>query len=266
MQSLHAGHLDDPRTAHAGVVTLPVPEPVRSAHPRARSGTARGTTPARTVRTVLASSIRHGVLPPGGQVVEDDVVAQLHASRTSVREALANLTDSGVLSRRRKVGTVVVAAPLEIPVAGIVPEGPDHDVRSRKVTDHVVPVHPLISAVLRLTDERVLLREFVMALREDPIGFRSCYRSAEFDGSDPVPAGTNDLDGWFRGIFGRELGVVQTVIEFATADVRTASLLDVVVGAPLLVREQIFHDVDGVPRELAFTQVRADLVSFSDRR
>lgn len=220
----------------------------------------------RTVRNVLSSSIRHGVLPTGGQVVEDDIVMQLHSSRTSVREALANLTESGTLSRRRKVGTVVVAAPVEIPVGGIVPNDPDHDVRSRMVTDHVVPVHPLISAVLGVQDERVLLREFVMALKDQPIGFRISYRSCEFDGSDPVPPGTNDLEAWFRGIFGRELGGVSTVIEFATADTKTAQLLDLTVGAPLLVREQIFTDSDGVPRELAFTQVRADLVSFSDFR
>lgn len=246
----------------------PSPSATRPAtlHPRARSGSARGTTPVRTVRNVLSSSIRHGVLPTGGQVVEDDIVMQLHSSRTSVREALQNLTESGTLSRRRKIGTVVVAAPVEIPVGGIVPNGTDHEVRSTMVTDHVVPVHPLISAVLGLDEERVLLREFVMALRDQPIGFRISYRACEFDGSDPVPAGTNDLEGWFLGIFGRPLGGVRTVIEFATADVKTAQLLDVEAGAPLLVREQVFTDVDGVPRELAFTQVRADLVSFSDFR
>ena len=55
----------------------------------------------------LLGSIRSGHFQPGDRLREEDVGAQLHLSRTPVREALRRLEADGIVEHRPRIGAVV---------------------------------------------------------------------------------------------------------------------------------------------------------------
>lgn len=75
-----------------------------------------------SVRSEVLDRIRSGEWPPGELIpTEHQLAEQLGCARATVNRALRELADSGVVERRRKVGTRVTATPnqrttLEMPV------------------------------------------------------------------------------------------------------------------------------------------------------
>ncbi|WP_214323044.1 GntR family transcriptional regulator [Nonomuraea sediminis] len=61
----------------------------------------------------LAAAIRDLRIPPGASLSETDLADQLHVSRTPLREAIARLVDSGLVSVVPQVGTRVELIRLE---------------------------------------------------------------------------------------------------------------------------------------------------------
>jgi GntR family transcriptional regulator len=218
------------------------------------------------VRDVIKSELRHGLLTEGAQLDENVFGTQLHASRTAVREAMHSLVAEGFLDRKPREGTTVKRTPLNFDIRGMYPsDNLLHDVTSRLTADRIVPCPPLIQNLLDLPDGDVLLREYLILSGDTAIGCRISYREREFAGRGPSDS-VNDLNEWFRSVFERELGHVSTCIEFALSDPRTSSILDISEGSPLLVREQVFYDDSNIAREMAFTQLRADMVTITDIR
>lgn len=66
-----------------------------------------GTSLAREVRDRLLDGMRAGVFPSGRLPPEADLARELGVSRTTVRAALHTLAEDGIVSRRRRHGTVV---------------------------------------------------------------------------------------------------------------------------------------------------------------
>jgi DNA-binding GntR family transcriptional regulator len=64
----------------------------------------------RQIEQTLSGRVARGVYPLGGLLpTEAELCAEFSASRYTVREALRHLVQRGLLSRRRKTGTVVIA-------------------------------------------------------------------------------------------------------------------------------------------------------------
>ena len=237
----------------------------RSNHPRARGGSSHGRdTPVHVVRDVIRSEIRHGVHPIGSKLSEDSLVESLHASRATVREAIQILTNEGYLERRRRVGTTVLPKPVSIHWRGFFPEASTGiELVSTMLPDRILAAPDLIRRTLTLTGENVLLRQYALSFNDIPVGFRIAYRDAIHTGIGPQ-RGPNDLDALFEQVFDAKIGRIQTTLEYAPSDDKTSRELGVAEGFPMLVREQIFYDDQGNARELAFVQMRADMVSFSE--
>jgi len=61
----------------------------------------------------LRNAIMSGEYPPGGQLPsESELINMLGVSRTTVREALRNLEESGIVLRRHGIGTFVLEKPI----------------------------------------------------------------------------------------------------------------------------------------------------------
>jgi len=72
-----------------------------------RAGTITGKmTRAEELRLQLADEIVRGVLPPGTSLDETDLAQRFNVSRTPVREALRQLTASGLVDSRAHRGAV----------------------------------------------------------------------------------------------------------------------------------------------------------------
>ncbi|MBK4216395.1 UTRA domain-containing protein [Paracoccus caeni] len=94
----------------------------RSLRPSHRSGVSKRVNTWQSVRTEVLSRIRAREWQPGELIpTEEQLSAQLGCARATVNRALRELADSGIIERRRKVGTRVTASAsrrttLEMPV------------------------------------------------------------------------------------------------------------------------------------------------------
>ncbi|WP_058854549.1 GntR family transcriptional regulator [Nocardia jinanensis] len=68
------------------------------------------------MRQLLRSSIESGILPEGAQLNEDALIEYLDSTRASVRSAVQMLSEEGLVARRRRLGTVVHSAPVQLPI------------------------------------------------------------------------------------------------------------------------------------------------------
>lgn len=127
----------------------------------------------------LGTAIRLGLLPPGARLpAERDLADQLGIARSTLRQALTTLTESGhlVALRGRSGGTFVAAAPPMAESTRIeLDGGPWRDVLDHRV---VVEVGAVVLAAERAEPgDLARLREHVEAMHE--VGDFSAYRRAD---------------------------------------------------------------------------------------
>ncbi|WP_211298885.1 GntR family transcriptional regulator [Kineococcus rhizosphaerae] len=235
---------------------------VSSDHPRAAGGTAGlRQTSTRRVKDLLRSEVRSGLAGRDAQFVEDYLVQALAASRTAVREALQMLAQEGLVSRERRNGTTVTRGVAQFPLDDILESGGER-VTVQRLDQRSVPSTPLLRARLATQDETLGVVEHLFSTVDGPIGVRVAYYKLAYtqpEGWAECP----DLRLAFHSVFGRPLDRIDSVIEAGVSEPKTSRLLGIPEGSPVLIREQLLVDDEGVPQEFTFAHYRADRVSFS---
>jgi len=232
-----------------------------SRHPRAAGGSAGvRQTSTRRVRDLLRSEVRSGLAGRDAHFVEDYLVNALAASRTAVREALQMLAQEGLVSRERRNGTTVTRGVTTFPLDDILGRGGE-PVTVERIDQRSVPSTPLLRARLETADEEVGVVEHLFSTADGPLGVRVAYYKLAY--TQPESWQTcPDLQEAFTAVFGKPLGRIDSVIEAGVAEPKTSRLLGIPENSPVLIREQLLVDVDGVPQEFTFAHYRADRVSF----
>ena len=235
-----------------------IPHP-RGAHPRARTGSARGRqTSPRRVRDLIAMSIRMGYIHPDIQLHEHELVELFSTSRTSIREALAQLTSMGMIERRPRAGTRIRRLGLSLPLVDVSKEG--QDVRMEIVDARLITNFPLVRDHLELDDEHIRMIEIHFHHAGSVVGIRTAYYSADVPLPDermqPVMTMVDVLDE-----FQQQPGEVDVRISADIADARDSRIMNVREGAPVVVRELTYYAASGAPVEIVFDRFRADWVS-----
>ncbi|WEO77241.1 UTRA domain-containing protein [Cryobacterium sp. SO2] len=134
----------------------------------------------------------------------------------------------------------------------------------------IVPASPLVRARMDIEDDSVAMIEQIGFLEDKPLFVRVTYRrSTDLPGVIRVEGRLAAADGaptvaGFEDRYGRPPGRSLTAIEAVRPDKRTATAMRVPEGTPMLVRELLLEDVDGVVRELSFTHFRSDRVAIED--
>lgn len=230
-----------------------------SDHPRAKGGSSRGRqVSARRVRDLITASIREGHIDPDAPLAEEDLIRLFDTSRGSVRAALAQLRDTGFLERKPRVGTKVTRRGVVVPLTDI--DSDSDDVYIERFEDRIVPSFPLVRERLRLDEEHVRMIENLLVTKEGVIGLRAAYFSTRYTDSPAELSGPVNMATILRDFFHTSRGEVVVTIGSEAADTTTARMLDTVVGAPLIVREVTYHDVDGNPIQTVFDRYRGDRV------
>ncbi|WP_349428882.1 GntR family transcriptional regulator [Microbacterium sp. LWS13-1.2] len=237
----------------------------RPEHPRAKGGSGHGRhqLPHR-VRDLIRSAVLAGTYSSGDQLIEEALVHLHGASRNAMRHALQQLLAEGVVSRAPRRGTYPSWAGARVHVldvyridGGRMEPGGMHR--------ELVASTPYLREKLQ-TDERMLrMVETTSMLGGEPLGIRTVYFSSRFDMETEARRGTSPitLAEVIAGIFARELGRVTTEISATVADAGVARILGVAPSSPVLRREQLIHDDDGRPVEIAFDALRADRATFT---
>ncbi|GAA4755360.1 GntR family transcriptional regulator IolR [Amnibacterium soli] len=215
----------------------------------------------------LEDAVTSGALPPGARLENEIALSErLGVSRPTVRRAIQELVDKGLLVRRRGIGTQVVHGSVarqieltslfdDLASAGKVPG-------TRVLELAKVPATPLVATQLGVAPEAEVLRIRRLRLADDvPLAVLQNY----------LPPALADLDeqeladaGLYGGL--RSRGVVLRVarqrIGARKATNEEARLLDLTRGAPVLTMDRTAYDADGAAVEYGHHCYRPDLYSF----
>jgi GntR family transcriptional regulator len=219
----------------------------------------------------IRSSIRSGTISQGDQLVEDDLTHNYATSRNSVREALQTLAQEGLVTRSRGRGTLVSGAITELPMEHVVAgtsirkTGPGRTRLTNEIIEIVViPPSSLLRDKLR-TESDVLLIEQI-AVIDGPANVGTYYYVCPQEGRDQFVARVSrahrkpgEFGSSLPTTHGVDIGRVEVTIEAVGCDRRTAGMLEVELGSPILLRERLIYDAHGTP-------VALDYVHFAPSR
>lgn len=223
----------------------------------------------RRAHVLLRASIRRGLLSTGRPVEEQNLIMSMMMSRTSIRSALSMLGAEGLIERRQRVGTSVVASISELPLLELLPVGgwtraeedperPSVALELRELERGTVLADEHIRTRLGIDGEYVLMREDLVTRGGEPLGVLVGYYP--LDASDLL-VDAADRDGRLNAMRQVALSHVEATVEAVNCDERTAKTLGIAVGAAVLVRETLVHGPDGRPSMLAYGHYRGDRVA-----
>jgi GntR family transcriptional regulator len=209
------------------------------------------------VRETLRQQINSGALQPGQKLpAEDELAAAFGVSRMTVRQGIADLTDEGLLYRRRGIGTFVTQFHVErdhnkltdfFETARL--EGFDAEVQL--LGREIMPAKLLIAKTLNLQEGEPVIRIKTLRLANHvPITIYDEY----------VPyllcpeLLTEDLQSrpaWqILESYGYTIKRAVQRIEARAADEEVARLLNIEEDAPILFKNRVIYAEDGKPVEL----------------
>ncbi|TKV58348.1 GntR family transcriptional regulator [Nakamurella flava] len=211
-----------------------------------------------------------GLQPGAGVPTERELAERFATSRTTVRQAIAELVVDGRLERTQGRGTFVAQPKLmqvrqltsfsqDLQDEGRHPGSVVRDLSEREA-DREVAEHlriPVGSPYWRL--ERVRLTA------DEPIAHEIAHLAGPFPDLPAELAPRGSLYKTFREAYGLELAAVEDVIETALADPLQASLLGVDTGLPMLLIHRTGWDADGRVREWTRCVFRGDRFRFVAR-
>jgi GntR family transcriptional regulator len=203
------------------------------------------------IQNVIRRRIEEGQLKPGDMVASERELAKAHkVSLMTARHALADLAREGMVERRHGSGTFV--APPKIHFNKLMSYTEQMASRglaanSRIVSSGVLDNEPEIAARLSLSaSSHLFTLERVRQAADEPFALETCYLSA--DEFPALAGGTLERGSLFVTLereYGIELAYADEEIDATAADLRTAELLAVTRGAPLLRIRQLIYTTKG---------------------
>jgi GntR family transcriptional regulator len=197
----------------------------------------------------------------------------MRESRAAVREAMRMLTDEGLLTRERRVGTWVARDIIRVPVMDeVIPiDGPTPNSfgdQARTVIYQlerrmVIPPEPVRNA-LSPEGGRVLMLDQLILLDGETIGARTTYLAVDHTSDSTLDAVTGSTHHplaygpLFKALFNEDAGRSDFTIESIACGERTSRLLDIPIGSPILLVETLLRGTDEVPRLLSYAHLTSN--------
>jgi GntR family transcriptional regulator len=225
------------------------------------------------IEEVLASEIARGVLQPGDRLPsEDQLLTRFDVSRITVRRAIQNLIQRGMLEIRRGRGTYVLAPKISqdlTRLTGFVEDMAAHGRKAsaRVVSQDVVAADSTVARQLHIAKGTYVMRiERVRLADSIPMSLDETYL--------PLGIGKrivrNDLRmkpifTLLEEEFGIPLAEAEYVLEAAAASMHVAKALVVKEGSPTFRIERTSYTKMGQPIDYEVLYYRGDLIRFITR-
>jgi GntR family transcriptional regulator len=201
----------------------------------------------RKIQNAIRRRIDSGQLKPGNVVPSERELARIHSvSLMTARHALTELARDGMVERRHGAGTFVAPPKVQFnKLLGYTEQMASLGLtaRSRVISSSVVHREHEIAARLGLAPTAQLGRlERVRLVGDDAVALEVCYWSAEeYPSLQHAPLDRVSLFSALEHDCGVQLAYADEEIDATDADQRTADLLSLSRGAPLLrIRQLIF--------------------------
>ena len=210
-----------------------------------------GTPAYKRIRSVIWKRIETGELKPGDVVDSERELARIHqVSLMTARHALTSLEREGVVERRRGSGTFV--APPKIHFNKLMSYTEQMASRglvagSQLLCNKIIDYEAEIAARLAVPPNGQLVKiERLRHAANEPFALEACYLSEEeFGGLISAPLGRGSLFSILEHDYGVELAHADEEVDATASDLRTAELLGLTRGAPLLRIRQVIYSTKG---------------------
>src|SRR5216684_2887157 len=199
------------------------------------------------IQNVLRKCIESGELHPGDVVASERDLARIHqVSLMTARHALTSLEREGIVERRQGVGTFVAAPKIHFNKLMSYTE----QMASRSLTasskvlcSKIVTNEDEATAHLSLPPRSSVIKlERLRHSSDEPFALETCYfSSTEFPDLLSAPLGRESLFKILERDYHVELGYADEEVDATAADPRTAELMAVPRGAPLLRIRQLIY-------------------------
>lgn len=215
----------------------------------------------------LERAIREGEVKPGEHIeTEVELASRLGLSRPTVRQAIQDLVNKGLLVRRRGVGTQVVHAQMRrsVELTSLYDDLSEaqHTPSTTVLSISVKPADAKLAADLRLSEGvRVLHIRRLRFMDGEPLAIMRNWIPAELFSTTKEELESTGLYEAMRRQ-GLNVRVANQRIGAAVAGSVDARLLEVKTGSPLLIMERIAFDDTGRIIESSSHKYRADAYSF----
>lgn len=220
----------------------------------------------RQLYDILFQDIISGVYAPGDLIPSESELMSLYGvSRATARRAMEMLSNNGMISKKRGVGSEVISnRPNTSPsrVTSYLKKNVDDRVAAEKrlVDASIIPAPADVAETLGISEGTQAYRlRRVRYAGDEPLYFEVNYFERAFL---PHAIERDFSKESLRAYVNDELGIqwsraLQRIYSVA-ADDEIARFLDVGDGEPLLLVRRVSVDMDDVPRELVMTYYRAD--------
>jgi GntR family transcriptional regulator len=219
------------------------------------------------VKEELLRLIAEGA-PGSALPTERELAERLATSRTTVRQAIAELVVEGRLERTQGSGTYI-AEPKLVHVRQLTSF--TEDLGPQRVQNRVLDVRcevPSAAVAERLglaPGERVHLVERMRIVDGDPLAHESATLVGDLPDLRAELERRGSLYATLREAYGIEVAEVEDEVQTRLADPAEAAHLDVETGHPLLLVHRLARDPDGRPVEWTRSVFRGDRFRFVAR-
>ncbi|UOQ59300.1 GntR family transcriptional regulator [Leucobacter rhizosphaerae] len=219
------------------------------------------------VSSRLEQAIRSGRIPTGARLENEISIGEkLGLSRPTVRRAIQELVDKGLLVRRRGIGTQVVqgqvSRPVELTSLFEDLERTHHEPSTRVLSHEVIPADETIAEKLSVAVGSDVLR--IRRLRGtdgSPVAILENYLPLEYTDLTEEDLNAKGLYQLLRAR-GVTIRIANQSISARRAHADEADLLDTARGGPLLTMERVAFDDSGKAVEFGHHCYRPDLYRF----
>ena len=225
---------------------------------------------------LLRSQIRDHILKPGDPVpTELELQSKYNLSRTTVRQAMANLERDGIINRQQGKGTFISQPRKTQPDLWVLNSFSEEIRRDggkpgSKVLQLVeIPVPTDIAAFLDVEkDYPLILYRRIRTIDDKPVGIHTVYLNKMIiPGLDPDSLNTDNIS--LYDILEKDchlkIGIADEVLESISADASIADTLGIPVGFPVMCIQRTTSTIDEIPFEHAKIFVRGDKFKYRAR-
>lgn len=209
--------------------------------------------------------------PAGAGIpTERDLAERFSTSRTTVRQAIAELVVEGRLERTQGRGTFV-ARPKLMQVRPLTSFSQDLEAEGRRPGSIVLSVTEVaadadLAGHLDVAPGAVVHRvDRLRTVADEPIAHEIAHVPGPLADLDAELAARGSLYATLAEAYGRRVATVEDVVETVLADPREADLLGVEVGLPMLLVQRTAWDESGRPVERTRSVFRGDRFRFVAR-
>jgi GntR family transcriptional regulator len=216
--------------------------------------------------------IAGGQLKPGDMLMNEiSLSEQLGVSRMTVRQALNNLTNEGVLVRQRAKGTFIAPPRAQVPFArdqlrSLTEEvaATGRQVYSRVLTQELQPPTGEMQRELHIAPaDRLILIRRLRYVEEGPVTIENTYHPYNrFPELLTIDLNDQSIYSILEEKFhARPVEAIDTIVA-GIASGEEARLLEIEIGAPVMRYKRVAFDATGRPMEFTRAIYRADRYQF----